>query len=91
VLDAKEVTISTSIDARKEKILAEQSWEMLQDSSEVVIAKGKKILKFLPTQAEKETILSAALGRSGTLRAPTFKIGTTFLIGFNQDLYDGHF
>ena len=37
--------------------------------------------------AREETILAAALGRSGTLRAPTLRIGERLYIGFGEGLY----
>ncbi len=84
---AKNISITETADARKEKIEGAQAWELLQKASEILIAKGKKIVQFTPSPTDKETILASALGRSGTLRAPTLKIGDRFLVGFNEELY----
>ena len=88
MLKTKNISIAKSVDARKEKIVAEQAWEILQKASEIIIAKGKKTIRLSPNPTGKEAILSAALGRSGTLRAPTLQLGSTIMVGFNQELYD---
>lgn len=28
------------------------------------------------------------MGPSGNLRAPTFKVGDTYLVGFNEEMYE---
>lgn len=37
--------------------------------------------------AGRETVLAAVLGRSGTLRAPTLRLGKRFLVGWSEALY----
>ena len=37
---------------------------------------------------DDEEILSLILGRSGTLRAPALRRGSTFVVGYNADLLD---
>ena len=86
----KKIAVSETADARKEKIEGERAWELFQGASEVLIAKGKKILHLSPSETDKETVLASALGRSGTLRAPTLKIGDRFLVGFNEEMYSAN-
>ena len=55
---------------------------------DLYVAKGKKVLHWdltaeRPADAE---ILTHILGRSGTLRAPAIRKGTTFVVGFNADI-----
>jgi hypothetical protein len=57
----------------------------------ITIAKGKKQLKFTPNPENRDDILKAAMGPSGNLRAPTLRIGTQIIIGFNPDLYQSTF
>jgi len=52
-----------------------------------VVARGKKIFSFEPEEEIREEILKLCLGRSGTLRAPTLKIGSLMLVGFNEAMY----
>lgn len=53
----------------------------------ILVAKGKKLVEFEGVQAKRFEVLQIALGRSGTLRAPTIKIGDTWLVGFNEEAY----
>lgn len=91
VFNSKKIEISAAADARKEKIEADEAWELLQDASEILVAKGKKILQLAPKLADKDTLLASILGPSGTLRAPTIKIGSKFLVGYNDELYSENF
>lgn len=55
----------------------------------LVVAKGQKVLTFdlakdAPTD---DALLAALMGNSGNLRAPTFKVGSTLLVGFNAEAY----
>ena len=57
------------------------------------MAKGKKVLNFdmkkdPPESADFE---KAVLGPSGNLRAPSARLGKTWLIGFNDESYDSVF
>ena len=74
-------------DARKEKLEADAVWELLGSAEQVVVAKGKSIETFQPDEAHQESIIKAVLGRSGSLRAPTIRIGEVFYVGFNETLY----
>lgn len=62
--------------------------EIINSATTVYIAKGKKFIEFDPNGGAKEEILKNALGRSGTLRAPTFKVNDKVIIGFNEELYE---
>jgi len=61
---------------------------MLKTAGTVTIAKGKKFEKFSPQTDGRELLLSKAMGPSGNLRAPTYRVGGDFVIGFNPDLYE---
>ena len=60
---------------------------LVTTADEILVAKGKKLLRFNPKSAEPDAIAGAILGRSGTLRAPAIRVGKTFLVGFNADAY----
>ena len=81
------VAIDTICDARRESMGAEESWLLLRDAEEVLVAKGKKVLRLRPRQAGKDAVLAEVLGRSATLRAPTLRMGSRFLCGWNEQLY----
>ncbi len=64
--------------------------ELLTGINELVVAKGKKIVRFdlkkdRPTDDE---LLSHMLGRSGTLRAPSLRVGRTFVVGYNAEMLE---
>ena len=53
----------------------------------MIVSKGKKVTEFaLTSRIQKETV-TAMLGPTGNLRAPTLKVGKTLLVGFNEDAY----
>jgi len=76
------------IDARKQRYDIDAVWDLIQSAKSITIAKGKKVNHWEISDDTKAEILKNAMGPSGNLRAPTFKIKDQFLIGFNLDLYD---
>jgi len=51
------------------------------------VAKGKKVQRFETVGEEKEAVLKNVIGPSGNLRAPTYRVGNQYVVGFNLDLY----
>ena len=84
----RQVKIEQTLEARKEKIGPDEAWQRIRNKKEVVIAKGKKRLVFAPDETNREEILTAAMGRSGTLRAPSIDTGETMIIGFAEGIYE---
>ena len=76
------------MNARKQRIGAEEAWQMLSQAKEVYVVNGRKIQHWQPDETNKEAILAKAIGRSGNLRAPTIKVGDSYIIGFNEALYE---
>ena len=64
---------------------------MLKSASLIRTGKGKKPNVWNPSTDEKEEILKDVIGPSGNLRAPAWKIGTEFIVGFNPELYEEMF
>lgn len=56
-----------------------------------MVARGKKVLTFDPRKDEFEDISKVALGPSGNLRAPSLRLGKTWLVGFNEEAYTAVF
>ena len=73
--------------ANKEKINSEVAWEMLQSASLIRTGKGKKRQEWNPAVDDKAEILKDVIGPSGNLRAPSWKIGNEYVVGFNPELY----
>ena len=87
MLNRNSIACETVADARKASLAEEEAWQVLAAAREIIVAKGKKRLVFDPRRDSRETILRETLGRSGTLRAPTLRIGDRLLVGFNDELY----
>ena len=75
------------MDAGKQKYDQAAAWALLKDAEKISVAKGKKIQAFENVAAEKDDVLKSAMGPSGNLRAPTYRVGKQFIIGFNPDMY----
>ena len=60
---------------------------MLKSAKKISIAKGKKFEEFTPADG-REAVMKKAMGPSGNLRAPTYRAGDDYVIGFNDDLYN---
>ena len=87
-LDTNNLQAESRTDARKEKMDAGMVWELMGNAARIVVAKGKRIETFVPTEETQASILKAVMGRSGSLRAPTVRSGDVFLVGFNAALYE---
>ncbi len=88
MLDAKQVTVKTTVDARKQRIDSDAAWELLQSAALITTARGKKVQAFTPKLDDKAGILKHAMGPSGNLRAPALRLKDQFIIGFNLDFYE---
>ena len=91
VLDARNISIENRVIANKEKIDSKAAWELLQSASLIRTGKGKKTNVWNPSIDTKEEILKDVIGPSGNLRAPAWKVGTEFIVGFNPELYQEMF
>ena len=86
-LENKQVETKDVVDAKKEKFDENAAWALLKDAASISIAKGKKVQKLTPADG-KALVLKHAMGPSGNLRAPTYRVKDQFIIGFNADLYE---
>ena len=80
-LDTHNLQVENRTDARKEKMDAAAVWALMGNAQQIVVAKGKRVETFVPSEATQEPILKAVLGRSGSLRAPTVQSGNAFFVG----------
>ena len=60
----------------------------MESASLILTGKGKKRQEWNPNFDDKATILKDVIGPSGNLRAPTWRIGNEFIVGFNPELYE---
>ena len=87
-LDTHNLQAENRTDARKEKMDAEAVWALMGNAKQIVVAKGKRVETFVPSEDTQEPVLKAILGRSGSLRAPTVQSGDVFFVGYNVALYE---
>ena len=78
-------------DATKERIEGKEALPIIREAKKLVALKGKKRVDIKLADATDEEVLEVALGPTGNLRAPSFKRGSTFVVGFQEEAYDGLF
>ena len=78
------------MDAKKNRFDTDAALTLLNGVTKLVAMKGKKVEVFdlkknRPADAE---LLARLMGPTGNLRAPTARVGTTLLVGFNEEAYE---
>ena len=88
-LAEQKIEPAETVDA-KAKLGREAALEMARAATTVIVAKGKKVVRFdMKRDApDDETLLSHMLGPTGNLRAPVIRRGKTLVVGFHQEVYD---
>ena len=83
------VSTIEQIDARKKKIPAADALALAKQVDRIVAAKGSKVvtLDLKKDQPDAEALLAVLLGPTGNLRAPTFRVGRTLVVGFHEETY----
>ena len=65
---------------------------MAHKAKAVWVTKGKKLIRFHWAEGATDAEVAALiLGRSGTLRAPAFHAGDTFMVGYSEEAYTALF
>ena len=84
------MTITEQVDAKKVRKGPDEALELARGANRVVIAKGKKVLDYdMKKEApEDDDLIKGLIGPSGNLRAPTFVVGKTLLVGFHPEAYE---
>ena len=81
------------MDARKVRLKQKEALAMLTEVDKIYSIKGKRVTH-VDLRKEKpgnEALLSLLLGPTGSLRAPTLRVGRTLLVGFDRTTYDKMF
>ncbi len=81
--------MSETVPATKTRFGPDDALKLLAGVTKLVAAKGKRVEVFDLTadRPDDQTLLSHMLGPTGNLRAPTARVGTTLVVGFNEDAY----
>lgn len=74
--------------AAKDPIEGSETLALLEDATELLVARGKGVLRFDlgNRRPPDEELLGLLLGRSGKLRAPALRYRTRLIVGYNQEL-----
>ncbi len=83
------VAIKEQVSANKNKLGRDDALRLAQDVDEVIVAKGKKVVRFdtRKESPDEEVLLKAMLGPTGNLRAPVVRRGKTLVVGFSDEVY----
>ena len=81
--------MSEKEEAAKIKYGPERALELLDGMDRFLAIKGKRVVSFdlEKDRPDDATLLAHLIGPTGNLRAPTARIGTTLVVGFNEDTY----
>lgn len=83
-------SVRETIDAKKVRFGPDDLDEVFASGTKVIAARGKKVLEFKPSDPEtREAMTKVVIGPSGNLRAPVARVGKTFLVGFNEEMWAG--
>lgn len=70
-------------------MVADEALTLLRGMTELRVAKGKKIVRVDLSADDRpadDDLVKLMVSRWGKLRAPTLKVGTTLVVGFNRDM-----
>ena len=78
------------MDATKNRYDADAALTLLNGVTKLVAMKGKKVEVFdlKKNRPTDEELLARLMGPTGNLRAPTSRVGTTLMVGFNEEAYE---
>lgn len=88
-LEADQIEVAEYHDARKEKIGPDEALKLLDGLERLVAIKGKKVTSYDLSKARPADteLLAHLIGPTGNLRAPSARVGKTFVVGYNPDAY----
>ena len=85
-IEASKIAISETVPASR-KLQRDDALKLLKNANKLTVAKGKKVVEFSGKDKTSDEAVSAMLGSTGNLRAPTAVVGKNLLVGFNEDAY----
>jgi len=88
-LATNEIETVETRSATRNPVLQSQVPELLAGIDELVVAKGRKVVRIDLAAEDRppdEALAAMMVSRWGRLRAPAMRVGATFVIGYNQDI-----
>jgi len=89
-LEANNISIKETALASK-KLQSADCQNLMDNANKLIALKGKKIAEFDLESDQSPQALTAMLGPTGNMRAPTLQIGKTLIVGFNEDVFTSQF
>jgi arsenate reductase-like glutaredoxin family protein len=88
-LERMQQHVASQSDARKDRRGRQEALALAKSVAKVVVGKGKKVVTFDMQRdpPDDDTLAAALLGPSGNLKAPTFRKGSTLVVGFSEEAY----
>lgn len=84
----KTETLET-VDAKKKRFTRKEALDLARKADELYAAKGKKVvhLNLKKDKLSDDDLAALIIGPSGNLRAPSFFVGKTLIVGFDESTY----
>ena len=89
-MEANNIKIAETVSANQ-KLQASDAKLLLGSASRLVAMKGKKVAEFNLLDKVNKDSVDAMLGPTGNLRAPTIRVGSTYLVGYNEEIFSAEF
>ena len=89
-MEANNIKIAETVSANQ-KLQASDAKLLLGSASRLVAMKGKKVSEFNLLDKVNKDSVNAMLGPTGNLRAPTIRVGSTYLVGYNEEIFSAEF
>ena len=88
-LGKNKVAVAETADAKKDRRDRQAALDLAKSATKVIVGKGKNVHTFdmKKNPPDDDTLLAHILGPTGNLRAPTALVGTTLVVGFNEETY----
>lgn len=83
------MSVKERVDASRVRLGRDDALALARSASRVLVAKGRGVVEFdmRKNPPDDDTLAAHLLGRTGSLRAPTIRIGRTLLVGFSEEGY----
>ena len=80
--------VTETVDATKVRFGPPDALKLLDGLAKLVTCRGKAVEVFdLKKRPADDVLLAKMIGPTGNLKAPTFRVGKTLVVGFNADAY----
>lgn len=85
-MEARGIEVAETVPASR-KLQRGDALELLKKADRAAVAKGRKLSEFSGADITSDAAVTAMLGTTGNLRAPTMVVGDTLLVGFNEAVF----